>query len=70
MFMYNPHFIRNFKLLIPLLLLSFFTYAQNGTVKGVVKDAAGMTLSGASVQLQGVNIGAVTDMNGQYNFSA
>ncbi len=51
MFKDNLRFLRNFKLLMPLLLLSFFAYAQNGTIKGVVKDAAGTPLAGASVQL-------------------
>ncbi len=70
MVMDNLHFLRNFKLLMPLLLLSFFTYAQNGIVKGVIKDAAGTPLSGASVQLQGVKTGSITDVNGSYSFSA
>ncbi|MEO6316977.1 MAG: TonB-dependent receptor [Chitinophagaceae bacterium] len=49
------------------LLLSFhWLSAQTGTVKGVIKDANGTPLTGASVTVQGKRTGTTTDANGNY----
>lgn len=54
--------------LIPLFVFIFsFTiaWAQNGTIKGVVRDERG-PLAGASVTVAGKGIGTTTDENGVY----
>jgi iron complex outermembrane receptor protein len=60
-------FLRSAILLSVLLLAAQFTFAQTATVKGVVKDANGNPLSGASVTVEGQKAGAVTDANGNYS---
>ena len=47
-----------------------FSYAQNSTLSGTVKNSDGEPLAGASVQLQGVRGGTTTDNNGYYTLSA
>lgn len=44
-------------------------FAQNVTVKGVVKDASGQTVPGASVLQKGTLNGVVTDIDGAYQLS-
>ncbi|MFD0939319.1 SusC/RagA family TonB-linked outer membrane protein [Pedobacter boryungensis] len=44
--------------------------AQNVTVKGIVKDDAGLTVPGASVIVKGTSNGVQTDVNGNYSISA
>lgn len=39
-------------------------------ISGVVKDASGEAIIGANVMLKGANVGAVTDINGQFSFEA
>ncbi len=43
---------------------------QNSTVKGVVKDAAGEPIIGASVIVKGQTKGTVTDLDGNFTLSA
>lgn len=43
---------------------------QRGTIEGTVTDAQGMTLPGANVFLVGTNVGAATDQDGNYSFTA
>ncbi|MCK0124032.1 TonB-dependent receptor [Gelidibacter sp. F2691] len=56
------------KLLLLLTLIgSFVVNAQNtGTVSGLITDAKGMPLSGATVSLKAINKGAMTDFDGKY----
>jgi TonB-dependent starch-binding outer membrane protein SusC len=61
---------------LPLLfftLLSLFTvtnlYAQSVRVSGVIKDASGAAVSGASVNVKGSSIGTVTDTAGRYSLT-
>jgi len=56
------------KLLLLLTLIgSFVVNAQNtGTVSGLITDAKGMPLSGATVSLKVINKGAMTDFDGKY----
>jgi len=53
-----------------LLMLTTSAFAQNITVKGVVKDAEGLPLIGASVFVPGTSTGAITDADGAFSFSA
>jgi len=50
-------------------LTSLFSFAQNVTVRGAVKDANGQALSGASVTVQGASKGTVADNSGNYSLS-
>ena len=43
---------------------------QNGTVKGVVLDAAGIPVIGANVVIKGTTTGTITDMDGNFVLSA
>ncbi len=45
-------------------------YGQNGTLRGTVKGSDNVELIGANVTLEGTNIGAATDQNGQFSLSA
>ena len=47
------------------LSISYFSNAQNATVTGVVKDAKGQPLSGATIQVDGKTTSA--DQNGKYS---
>ncbi|MDQ3844945.1 MAG: carboxypeptidase-like regulatory domain-containing protein, partial [Bacteroidota bacterium] len=52
------------------LLFSFFTaLAQTATLRGVVREASGQPLAGASVVVQGVGKGTITDNNGAYSLN-
>lgn len=58
--------------LIPLYLFLFLfsaisAFAQSGTIRGTVKDAAGTPLSGASITVAGKTQGTTTDANGAYS---
>lgn len=54
--------------LVSLLLLSLISYAQTN-IRGVVKDAeSGNFLVGASVQIEGTNIGTSTNADGEFTF--
>ena len=48
-------------------VLTTYAVAQGGTITGVVKDASGNPLSGASVTVEGKTFGTTTDANGAYN---
>ena len=50
------------------LLFFFFQWAaaQTGTIKGAVKDAAGVPLAGASITVEGKKTGTTSDANGNY----
>ena len=49
------------------LLTGFWATAQTGTIQGVIKEkTTGMGLPGASVVIDGTTIGAMTDINGNY----
>jgi iron complex outermembrane recepter protein len=60
------------KILLTILTLLFFgvfANAQNGTIKGIVKDINGNPLAGASISIQGLTKGTTTDANGAYSLS-
>ena len=52
-----------------LLCWSLGTFAQNGTIKGVVTDSDGEALIGASIIIQEISKGEVSDENGIYSIS-
>lgn len=45
------------------------TYAQNGNITGMVKDASDEPLIGVSVVIKGTTTGVVTDLNGNFSLS-
>ena len=59
--------IRNVCYALVAMLLFFCAAVQAQTVKGVVKDAVGETVIGATVQEQGVQNGVVTDIDGKFS---
>lgn len=50
--------------------LSWGVYAQNATVRGVVKDNSGQPLPGVNVVVEGSTTGTITDFDGNYQLSA
>ncbi|MEO6522165.1 MAG: SusC/RagA family TonB-linked outer membrane protein [Mucilaginibacter sp.] len=59
---------------ITLLILILVTgclsaFAQNITVKGVIKDSQGLPLPGAAVKIKGTPIGVAADVSGKYSIS-
>ena len=56
--------------LLPVFILSAFTFvfvqAQTGTIEGIVKDAGGNYLAGASITIQGKTQGATANASGYY----
>lgn len=50
-------------------LPKFINTALNFPIKGTVLDEAGIPMPGVNVQLQGTNIGVVTDANGKFTLS-
>jgi TonB-linked SusC/RagA family outer membrane protein len=51
-------------------LLDSSLYAQNKTVKGTVKDASGIPVPGANVNIKNSKIGTSTDIDGSYSIDA
>ena len=52
-------------------LWSVTVFAQSGTIAGVLVDGeTGETLVGANIRIEGTSIGAATNLNGKYEFSA
>ena len=49
-----------------ILLITAFTTAQNKTITGVVKDASGETIIGASITVKGTKVATITDIDGKY----
>ncbi len=56
--------------LLILFMTAQFTFAQNITVKGTVKDDQGNPLPGVTVAVQGTKTGTLTDANGHYSLNA
>ncbi len=51
---------------IPILLLGNMAFAQD-VIQGIIKDADGQPLVGATVQIKGTSISSVADVNGQFS---
>ncbi len=56
-------------LIFVFILSALFSFAQNGTVTGTVKDANGAPLSNASVTVQGSGRGTTTNTEGMFTLS-
>ena len=52
------------------LLLSVNAFAQQLTVKGVVKDQTGEPIIGANVLVKGTTNGMITNIDGEFTLSA
>jgi TonB-linked SusC/RagA family outer membrane protein len=59
-------FMQVASVMLPMLLLSFFTYAQSIQVKGLVTDEGGNPMAGVNVVIQGTTNGIITDTDGKY----
>ena len=55
---------------LTLLILGSHTFAQKASVEGLVKSSTGEVLSGATVQVKGTTIGALTDDKGHFTLKA
>ena len=52
--------------LITLLMLSFSSVSQTGNIQGVITDENGISVPGATVSLEGLNKGVISDFNGKF----
>ncbi len=52
-----------------LIVCGFAAYAQTGSVKGVVRDASGAPVIGATVLVKGTTTGTSTDITGSYTIT-
>lgn len=65
--------LRIYRMILPLILglfLSASVFAQQISVKGIVKDQMGEPIIGANVLIKGKTVGVITDVNGNFNLSA
>ena len=58
------------KLLLLVVLLTSFLYAQGIEVNGVVSDSKGEPIIGVTVLVQGTQDGTITDFDGNFSLSA
>lgn len=57
-------------IMLPLLLMSFWTFGQVLKVHGGVTDESGEPLPGVNVVIKGTTQGSITDINGKYQIDA
>ena len=58
-------------LLLICAFIPIFGFSQNGnTITGVVKDGNGLGLPGVNVQVEGTNVGAATNWEGEFSIEA
>ena len=57
-------------MMLPMLLLTFWSYAQSVRIKGTVTDSDGATMAGVTVVVKGTTVGIITDANGKYQIDA
>lgn len=63
-----PMYNLSFKILLLLLLVPLFSFAQEGIVSGVLtSEPDGLPLPGASIIIKGTSIGVQTDFDGKYS---
>jgi TonB-dependent starch-binding outer membrane protein SusC len=62
--------LRQWLLVLPLVLFSVLAFAQNARITGKVIDDTGEGLPGVSVQVKGTATGTVTDIDGNYSISS
>jgi iron complex outermembrane receptor protein len=58
--------LRRSGLLLLSFLITFTLYAQNVSMRGVIKDQNGLPLQGASITIEGRKLGTTTDVNGAF----
>lgn len=56
-------------LILILLTCCGLSFAQNRTVKGVIRDGKGITLPGVAVRVKGSTTGVASDVNGNYSIT-
>lgn len=61
--------MKNFKLILFLLLLSKFTYSQNKSVSGIIKDEKGELLVGAIIINKKTGEKTVADIDGKFEIN-
>ncbi|MFI0429861.1 TonB-dependent receptor [Mariniflexile sp. HMF6888] len=57
---------KDYVLLLITFVFSFATFAQNGNIKGVITDENGIAVPGATVVIEELKKGAVSDFNGNF----
>jgi len=57
-------------MLSSLLMISFIGFAQDRTITGTVSDDDSLALPGATVVVEGTNVGVTTDFDGNYEIQA
>ena len=62
--------IKPWSFLFLFFLFPLCAFAQSITVRGIVKDAAGETLIGVSVKVDGTTTGTITDLSGAFEIKA
>lgn len=65
-YMKNTIVLRSLRLLCLLCLVPLWAFAQKVSVQGVVKDAAGESIIGASIIEKGTTNGTITDFDGNF----
>ena len=63
------YYLKTFGLIFILFFIPILIYAQNITVKGVVKDTHGELITGASVAEKGTTNGTITDIDGKFSLN-
>ena len=61
--------IKSLRLLCLLCLVPLWAFAQKVSITGVVKDAAGESIIGASVIEKGTTNGTITDFDGKFSLT-
>jgi TonB-linked SusC/RagA family outer membrane protein len=57
-------------LMVMLMLFQVLAFSQDRTITGVVKDAAGLVVPGASIRIKGTRTGTAADNSGQFRIQA
>ncbi|WP_374951578.1 SusC/RagA family TonB-linked outer membrane protein, partial [Mucilaginibacter sp.] len=57
-------------LILVLITACMYSFAQNGTISGVVRDSRGETVPGVAVRVKGTPNGVSSDANGRYSINA
>ena len=65
----TTYYFRPFGLLLLLCLIPLWGFAQNTTVKGIVKDNFGEPIIGANVTEKGTTNGMITDLDGNFSLT-
>lgn len=67
----SAYFLRTFSFLLTFIFVTLTVLAQTtGTISGTVNDATGNPLAGASVMIEGTQLGTTTDANGFFSIKS